>query len=269
MGNAIPTTTTTDDGANLPESVDDGANLPESPKLSPRTVASFEALRRMARLNVMSDIENIIKEDIIKEDIIKEDKTKVINVNNIREAVENLVKQLSTKASTVNPPQITLDAGDGSLGEGASHQLVKKRDWKFGLGDDFEYDRKNLLRLIIDRIKLDQFKQFTTPKLTNDEVDKIKKGMMDIAEDIPQARALAAQLKINAEARERVKNIADGWTIDLKNPEGPLNSPHPPRHGGSKKKRRTGKKAKGKMRKNSRTIKKNGTKNIKQNQIQQ
>jgi hypothetical protein len=203
MGNAIPTTTTTDDGA----------NLPESPKLSPRAVAVFEAKRRMAQLKVMTEIENIITKNYI-------------NVSNIQTAVEEIVKR-----------------------------------W----GDKFEYDAKDLLRIIHDRIKSDQIKQFTTPELTNDQVDKIKEGMMEFAEDVAQAKDLAAKLKINAEARERAKNIADGWTINPRNPGGPLDSPG----GGSKKKRRTGKKAKGKMRKNSRTIKKNGTKNIKQNQIQQ
>jgi hypothetical protein len=85
--------------------------------------------------------------------------------------------------------------------------------------------------------------------------------MMDIAEDIPQARALAAQLKINAEARERAENITNGWTINLRNPNGPLNSPYPHRHGGSKKKRRTCKKLKAKQRTTTRALLKKWKKN--------
>jgi len=240
MGNVIPTiptTTTTDNN------VDDGA---ESPKPSPRTVASFESIRRIAQLKVMSEIEQIIQ---------GVDKTKDINVTNIREAVEKIVKQLSAEASTVNPLQITLDAGDGSLGEGASHQLVKKRDWKFGWGDNFDYDAKDLLRLIHDRIKPDQIKQFTTPALTNDQVNVIKKNMMDIAEDIPEARAAAT-------ARVRARDITKGWRVNRDNPGGPLDSPG----GGSKKKRRTGKKLNAKQRTTTRALLKKWKKNeIKEN----
>jgi hypothetical protein len=205
MGNAIPTTTTTDDGANLSESLDDEANLPESPKLSPRAVAVFESFRRKAQLNAIGEIENIIKRNIIRDD-------------NIRTAVEEIVK----------------------------------RRW-----GNFDYDAKDLLRLIHERIKPDQIKQFTTPGLTNDQVDKIKEDMMEFAEDVPQARAVAAKLKINAEARERANDIAAGWTINPQNPGGPLDSPR----GGSKKKRRTCKKLKAKQRTTTRALLKKWKKN--------
>jgi hypothetical protein len=217
MGNAIPTTTTTDDGANLSESLDDEANLseslddeanlPESPKLSPRADAVFESFRHKAQLNAMSEIENIIQGVDTKKDI---------NVSNIRTAVEEIVKR-----------------------------------W----GGD--YDAKDLLRLINERIKPDQIKQFTTPELTDDQVDKIKKDMMEFAEDVPQARAAAAKLKINAEARERANDIAAGWTINPQNPGGPLDSPR----GGSKKKRRTCKKLKAKQRTTTRALLKKWKKN--------
>ena len=110
---------------------------------------------------------------------------------------------------------------------------------------DIDYDAKDLLRLIHDRIKSDQIKHFTTPELTNDEVIVIKKKMMDIAED----------------ARER--DIAKGWTVNPDDPDGPLNSP---RGGGSKKKRRTGKKLKAKQRTTTRALLKKWKKNeIKEN----
>jgi hypothetical protein len=175
MGNAIPIPiqTTTD---NVDD--DDVANLPESPEPSPRTVASFESIRRMAQLKVMTEIENIIK-GLTQKDI---------NVKYIRTAVEEIVKR-----------------------------------W----GGD--YDAKDLLRLIHDRINPDKIKQFTTPELTNDEVKVIKTKMMDIAEDIPKARAAAI-------VRDRERDIKKGWTVDNPDdPDGPLNSPpNSPRRGGSK-----------------------------------
>lgn len=203
MGNAIPTTT---------DNVDDGANLPESPEPSPRTVASFESIRRMAQLEVMNEIEKIIQGVDTKKDI---------NVSNIRTAVEEAVEE-----------------------------IVKR--W----GGNFDYDAKDLLRFIHDRINRNKIKQFTTPELTNDEVNVIKTNMMDIAEDISKARAAAI-------VRDRAIKIASGWTVNPDNPDGPLDSP---RGGGSKKKRRTGKKLKAKQHTTTRALLKKWKKNeIKEN----
>ena len=215
MGNAIPTTT--DD--------DDGANLSESPEPSRRTVAVFESIRRKAaQLNAMSKIENIIERNIILAD-------------NIRTTVEKIA--------------------------------LEKR---------WGNDEKDLLRLIHERIKPEQIKQFTTPELTDDQVDKIKKDMIEFAEDVAQARALdaelkakaeargkiAAELKAKAEARERAENITNGWTINPQNPD-LLDSPRDWR-GGSKKKRRTCKKLKAKQRTTTRALLKKWKKNeIKEN----
>ena len=215
MGNAIPTTTDDDDGAKSPMTVASfEANLPESPKSSPRNDASFEAIRRMAQLEVMIQIENIIQ-GIIQ----GVDEKKVINVTIIRDAVEEIDNR-----------------------------------W----GRKFDYDAKDLLRLIHDRINTDKIKQFTTPELTDDQVDKIKTNMWDIAEEVPQARAAAKE----RERARLARLIADGWTI---NPNGVLESPRDWR-GGSKKKRRTCKKLKAKQRTTTRALLKKWKKNeIKEN----
>lgn len=130
-------------------------------------------------------------------------------------------------------------------------------------GSKFDYDAKDLLRLIRERITSDKIQQFTEPALTDDQVNKIKTKMEEFTEDTLQAIAAAKERERAREIRERARNIAAGWTVNPKDPDGPLDSP---RGGGSKKKRRTGKKLKAKQRTTTRALLKKWKKNeIKEN----